>query len=318
VKYAKPDGSGNATFDVWRMKHPVLLSIDVDEWFHARWATGTSRARWQRPEDVFREVYGSDKPPGEIVDATLRVLDMLDRADVTATFFVLGEVANWYPNLITEIAERGHEIGCHGFHHRDMTESGREAFSGEIAAARQILKSLTGQPINGFRAPNLVIAPWLPEVLTRQGFVYDSSVCPSRSIFGKYKGQVAAPSNPYRSSPASLLNRGDGHLVEVPIPTFPVLRLPGAVSIATRIFGWTWTRITLEAALRNGATSYYTHPYEFTQPPRLTPYRLKERIFMRRTGEYMFGILERFLSQYQGRIMSIRDYAQTNQWPGSI
>lgn len=296
------------------MSHPLILCVDLDEWYHCRWATGSPLARWPTVQDLFREHYGAERPAGELVPPTRRILEALAGEGVQVTFFILGEVAQWYPDLVRDIAGAGHEVACHGMHHRDMTLQTREEFAGELAGAKRILEDLTGRRIVGFRAPNLVIADWLPEVLAEQGFVYDSSVCPGRKLQGKYGGQAGAPVNPYRIDDRSMCAPGDGHLVEIPIPTFPVLKLPGAVSIATRVFGWTWTRITLEHALRTGAACYYMHPYEFVPPPRLSRMSLRERVFLRRTGPFMDRVLMRLLKRYRGRIVSAEDYvAETFQ-----
>ena len=164
----------------------------------------------------------------------------------------------------------------------------------------------------GFRAPNLVVAPYLHEVLAEQGFLYDSSVCPSRAVLGKFGKQSGLPVNPYRTSRNSLLKRGVSDIVEIPIPVFPLLRLPGAVSISTRMFGWPWTRITLDHALRTGAASYYMHPYEFGKAPKLDRMTLYEKFFLRRTGGYMFGTLHRLLRTYEGGICTAAEYVSSH------
>lgn len=280
------------------MANPLILCIDLDEWYHARWASGSKKARWQRLEDLFRDYYHSDRPSGEVKRPTKFILKTLKDRKIKATFFILGEVAQWYPDLVKAIAKDGHEIACHGMHHQDLTIIGKYRFAQELSESRQILEKLSGQKVMGFRAPNLVVTKWLTEVLIDQGFKYDSSICPGRSIQGKYQGQSQLPLNPYRM----------GDFWEIPIPTFPILKLPGAVSIASRIFGFSWTTVTLENALRTGAACYYAHPYEFNPPPRLNNLSLREKVFMRRMGSPMEKIFKQLLAKYQGRIISIRDY----------
>jgi peptidoglycan/xylan/chitin deacetylase (PgdA/CDA1 family) len=291
--------------------HPLILSIDLDEWFHCRWATGGQTSLWPSISDCLREHYGSDTPAGEIIEPTRKILHALEQAGARATFFILGEVASWYPDLVEEIATRGHEIGCHGMHHYYPTLVPRDEFARELAQARQILRDISGQPVNGFRAPNLVIPDWLQDVLIDQGFRYDSSVCPSRKIQGKYAGQIGASCNPYRVSKSSLLKPGKEPFVEIPIPVFPLLRIPGGVSIATRVFGWNWTRITLDTALRTGATCYYMHPYEFNRKPDISGLKLRDHLFCRRLGPYMERVLDRILQTYSGRIIAAEDYLST-------
>ena len=290
------------------MENYLIFSIDLDEWYHGRWATGSANSRWENTQEFFQDYYQSNKPIGEIIEPTRKILNLLRKENVKATFFVLGEIAQWYPDLVIEISRQGHEIACHGMYHRDLTLTSAQEFSKELVQARKILEELTGRPVIGFRAPNLVITQWLPKVLIEQGFVYDSSVCPAREIQGKYKGQSQAPLNPYRVAKNSLCLKGKANLIEIPIPTFPLLKLPGAVSIASRIFGWTWTRITLDNALKTGAASYYLHPYEFKESPKLENMTLYQRIFWWRTGPFMEKTFQKFLKKYRERVISAEDY----------
>lgn len=288
--------------------NPLILSVDLDEWFHCRWATGSKTARWPTVRECLQEYYQSDRPAGEIILPTLKILKMLKNEQTKATFFVLGEVARWYPRLVKEISRQGHEIACHGLRHYDLTLTTKNKCRQELRATRVYLRRLTGQRILGFRAPNLVVPSWLTQVLIDEGFLYDSSVCPSRKLQGKFLGQASASSNPYRIGD-TVLEKGAINFWEIPIPTFPLLKLPGAVSIATRLFGCTWTKITLDTALSKGATCYYFHPYELNPPPK-PPIRLKEKIFLWRTGSYLEEILKDILKTYRGRVVSIRDYLE--------
>lgn len=290
------------------MANYLILCIDLEEWYHGRWATGSPRSRWKNTKEFFQDYYQSDKPIGEIIKPTQRILDLLREENIKATFFILGEVAEWYPDLVRKIAQEGHEIACHGMYHRDLNLITPQEFSKELIQAREILEQLSGTRIIGFRAPNLIITDWLPEVLIQQGFVYDSSICPAREIFGKYKGQSVLPQNPYRIDKSSLRLKGDANLIEIPIPVFPLLKLPGAVSIATRVFGWTWTSITLGNALKTGAASYYLHPYELNAPPKLENMTFYQRVFWRRAGNFMESVLQKLLKKYRGRIVSAEYY----------
>jgi polysaccharide deacetylase family protein (PEP-CTERM system associated) len=284
-------------------KNPLVLFVDLDEWFHCRWATGSSSSRWAGLGDCFRETYHSDKPVGEIVEATRWILDCLKEYRVKVTFAILGEVAEWYPDLVKQITQEGHNIACHGMHHVDATLLTREQFSEDLARARHILEDLSGKQVIGFRAPNLIITDWLPKVLVEQGFAYDSSICPARNP-SKFKEHRHAPRTPYRVSLNSLSRRGNSSLIEIPMSVFPLLRMPGGTSISTRILGWGWTRVAIDSALRSGPACYYMHPYEFNPTQGLSKVRLNERLFLFRTGAYMKATLQKMLRTYEGRIVT--------------
>ena len=289
------------------MRNPLILFVDLDEWYHCRWATGALSSRWVSVNDCLLETYHSDRPVGEIVEPTRWILDCLREHDTKVTFAILGEVAQWYPELVKQIAQEGHNIACHGMHHQDITLLSRQQFSEQLAQARRILEETSGKRVIGFRAPNLVITEWLPKLLVEQGFAYDSSVCPARNP-GKFKEHSHAPRRPYRVSLNSVCRRGNSGLVEIPVSVFPLIRMPGGTAIMTRILGWPWTSITLDSALRTGPACYYMHPYEFNPTQGLRHMHLNERVFLMRTGSYMKGNLERLLRKYRGRIVTAEDY----------
>lgn len=128
-------------------KNKLILSIDLDEWFHCRWATGSENARWPSVKECLSEYYGSNKPAGEIIPPTKKILAELKKRKIKATFFILGETAKWYPNLVKSIARDGHEIACHGMHHQDMTTTTRWRFAKELQESRRILERLYGKKI---------------------------------------------------------------------------------------------------------------------------------------------------------------------------
>jgi peptidoglycan/xylan/chitin deacetylase (PgdA/CDA1 family) len=269
----------------------AVLSVDLDEWYHCRWATGSAGARWKDTAVFFREHYGADAPAGELREPTHRILDLFDRLGVRATFFILGEVAGFYPDLVRAIAARGHEVGCHGFHHVDIDLLGPDGFRRELSEARRVLSSLLEHPPVGYRAPNLLLRDFMIPILREQGFRYDASVCTARGLLGKDFGHAHRATSPYRFRDRFSRPDPQGDMVEIPLPTFPVLRLPAATGILTRVAGRGWTLLALRRALRDGDAQYYFHPYEIGPRPPI-PLSLRERIFLRRLGPWMERAVE--------------------------
>lgn len=285
----------------------LFVSVDMDEWYFARWATGAARSHWPDLAACFRDVYQSEKPIGEINEPTRKILDLFDTLNFKSTFFFTGLIATYHPDLVKLVAERGHEIGCHNFYHLDYEYEPRARFCQDVADAKGLLERLSGQTIIGYRSPNSSIPAGLVADLETSGFRYDSSVTPTRRIMGKFGAFTDAPQRPYHPGYASIAAEGEAQLWELPWATVPLLKLPAGSGIMHRIGGDWYNAIANTVSLRRGHTSYYFHPYEIHDSPALMRYThlsLKTRIFNRRIGQAYFRSLERFLRGQQHRLIS--------------
>lgn len=291
--------------------HGVGVSVDLDEWYHSRrWVDGRQSHELPDMPALFQRLYGRDRPIGEVIAPTRALLDLFDRHRCRITFFVLGEIAEWYPDLVREIAARGHEIASHGYHHVDITVLGPERFAEGLARSIERLEALTGTRPVGYRAPNLVYAPWATRILEAYGFLYDATVAVSRPIGGKYRGWSRAPLHPYHPSYDDVARPGDATLVELPLPPFPVLRLAAGSGILTRIAGFHWTSIALRSACRTGTSMFYFHPWEVGPRPTPDGHRWKNALFLRHTGPWMMRAVDRLLGEHRGRILTARACAE--------
>ncbi|RJG49464.1 XrtA system polysaccharide deacetylase [Motilimonas pumila] len=112
---------------------------------------------------------------------THTLLDLFARYDVKATFFILGWIAERYPDLIRTIALQGHEIASHGYHHQRVTSLSQEAFLEDISRSKALLENITGSRVIGYRAPSFSFnneTPWVYDCLVAAGYQYSSSVYP--------------------------------------------------------------------------------------------------------------------------------------------
>jgi peptidoglycan/xylan/chitin deacetylase (PgdA/CDA1 family) len=134
------------------------------------------------------------------------ILQLLERYDIPATFFVLGETAETYPSEISALAAT-HEIGCHSMHHEDLRTLTVEEKEEEIHKATTILQELAGQ-ITSFRAPGHSCDTDLITVLYENGYTVEASACREFSY-------------PYRPSQENWLARGDMDFLRVPISHTP-------------------------------------------------------------------------------------------------
>ena len=164
----------------------LFLSVDLDSWVHCRWASGGPDSIWPDSLTGYREVYGQDRPGQDFVDNCQWVLAAFRRQDISATFFILGEIAALFPELVRQVRDAGHEVALHGMHHVDNSRYSRDEFRAMIRKSRGILQDILQQEVVGYRAANLILDSEQLVVLDDEGFLYDSSVCPTRRLLGKY------------------------------------------------------------------------------------------------------------------------------------
>src|SRR5579885_3469712 len=118
------------------------LTFDLEDWHQHGW----------------RHVCGEWRPPSEAVRRdTYRILDLLDELNVRATFFVVGLLAEGCPELVRDVARRGHEIGTHSHAHHLVHRLDREKFRRDVERSKKYLEDLTGTAVLGFRAPEFSI-----------------------------------------------------------------------------------------------------------------------------------------------------------------
>jgi polysaccharide deacetylase family protein (PEP-CTERM system associated) len=269
---------------VARLQGPFrcALTVDVEEWYHTCLV----------PDYVNPE----DRPPlPEELDWLLpELLEMLAEARCSATFFVLGEVAERLPRRVREITAAGHEVASHGHLHLRACERSLEAFQADIERSKEILEDVTGEPVLGFRAPEWSLrslgSARLP-IVAETGFHYDSSLTPC-PLAGR-------PGNPRFAS--RLRWNGTGpkmDLLEFPPLTFGgPLRLPAGSWTGRLVNPDRLVRAALDHADEGGMPVAVVHPWEISGRP--TPGPLKGIAkFIHETGRP--GFQGRFRDLLQG------------------
>ena len=148
-----------------------ILNILLEDYFHVEaFHKVIQRGQWYRFETRFER-------------NTLNTLDLLDRFGIKATFFVLGWIADQQPELIREVARRGHEIASRGYYHRSIRQLTPAEFRDDLKRAREALENASGLEVLGYRAARRWSDPqdtWGLDVLAAEGYAYDASVIPNR------------------------------------------------------------------------------------------------------------------------------------------
>jgi polysaccharide deacetylase family protein (PEP-CTERM system associated) len=145
------------------------LTIDVEDYFQvSAFSPYIARSDWDRIEcRVERNI--------EVI------LKMLMKHEIKATFFILGWIAERYPNMVRQIALQGHEIASHGYGHERVTNLSPEEFYKDIVYSKKILEEISGKEVIGYRAPSFSIVEdnfWVFDCLINAGYKYSSSIYP--------------------------------------------------------------------------------------------------------------------------------------------
>ncbi len=208
----------------------LLLSFHVEEHFHAvAFDSPMRRRHWDQCES-------------RVEKNVAKLLDILAEHGVTATFFVLGWIAERHRGLVRLIAREGHEIASHGYAHEIVTAQTTNQFREDIKKTKQILEDLTGQPVLGYRAPGCSLTSetyWALPIIVDEGYTYDSSLC-------------RLPKESVRYAQCSRLDFSSGSLWEIPLYSLKIagVALP-ADGFSMRLLRYPMLKRALKSAKAN-------------------------------------------------------------------
>jgi len=267
------------------------MSVDVEDYFQvAAFEREIDRAGWDARECR--------------VEANIdKTLQMFSAANVRATFFALGWIAQRYPALIRGIVAAGHELASHGYDHYRVTQQGPAEFRSDVIRTKNLLEDLSGQRISGYRAPSYSIGRgtlWALDVLQEAGYRYSSSIYPVRHDL---YGMPEAPRFAFRLRPQGLL--------ELPVTTvrFAGRNWPCGGGGYFRLMPYPLYRWSLQRVNKvDGQPGiFYFHPWELDPAqPRIPSASLRSRFRHYLNLKRMRVRLERLLRDFRwGRIDEI-------------
>lgn len=203
------------------------------------------------------------------------ILALLSQAQVKATFFTLGWLAERYPSMVKRIVEEGHELASHGYGHLRASDQSQAQFLEDISSSKKILEDIGGQAVLGYRAPSFSIGTnnlWALDLLLQAGYRYSSSIYP---IQHDHYGMPDAPR-------FSFYPNGKDGLLELPITTvrFFQKNFPAGGGGFFRLFPYQLSRWLLERVNQQDKQSgiFYFHPWEIDPgQPRQHQINLKTR-----------------------------------------
>ena len=229
---------------------PILnaLTVDVEDYFQVSAFAGcVARSEWDTLES-------------RVCRNTERLLELFEQAGTHATFFVLGWVAERFPELVKRIHGAGHELASHSYEHGLVYDITPEAFAKDLARAKTAIGNAAGVEVQGYRAPSYSITNrslWALDVLVREGYKYDSSIYPIRH--DRY-GIPDWPRHVHR------IDRAGGSIWELPGSTIARVgtNFPVGGGGYFRLLPYAWTRMGIASLNRHEgrAAIFYLHPWE--------------------------------------------------------
>lgn len=225
----------------------AMLTVDIEEWYHLEYLDSVEE----------------DRQRVKMVPAVLNLLDLLDEYSIKAVFFVLADIAEEYFDILCEIKDRGHEIGCHGYDHRLLHEMSDEEFSYKAREAKEKLEKLLGKGIvKGYRASCFSLNRSKLDVLKDLGYVYDSSYIrfAEHPLYGEIdmRGYVREQSLVYSNS----------GFYEFEIPTLRIFghNIPISGGGYLRLFPVVVAKALIRKFFKeNDNILFYLHPFELTE-----------------------------------------------------
>lgn len=242
---------------------------------------------------------------------TERTLDLLDEVGNKATFFVLGWIAEHQPHVVAEVARRGHEVASKGFWHRSIGRLTPEEFRADVRRSKQAIEAATGVAVRGFRMPRGGFGEddlWALDVLSEEGYVYDSSVRPLGTAFMR---------QPYRRFVH--LHESNGNAIwEVPLSTWKIgpLCVPISGGNFVRQLPHAFIRRALDQWERQTGQPivFYFHIWELDpEQPRITAVSQLQRIRQYRNLEEMTDRIRYYLKKY--RFNTVADHLRLGPAP---
>jgi len=278
--------------------HLNILTFDIEDWYHINY-----------PQLDFK-AYDEKEDHSLLLSAVKKILLMLKESNSTATFFVLGRIAEKRPEIVSNIFKDGHEIALHGYEHYMLKDLGIDRFKYETEISIKILEGITGRVPKGFRAPSWSATPWLFGILKEMGFEYDASVFPVKTPL---YGIPDAPRYPFFTE--------DG-LFEIPTSVYRLSEKNIAFSggVFFKIFPWFAIKKAVNKIKQEGLPLiFFFHPWDLWDRPGKLPDFKTKLIFNMKIGNVekkFINLLNNLpMSSIASALKDLKDGALTKRIP---
>jgi len=196
------------------------------------------------------------------VVAAKRLLDLFERRGIATTWFVPGITIDSFESVCREIAERGHEIGHHGYDHVSPANLDPERELDQLRRGNEAIARIAGRPARGYRSPAWDLSPSSVDLLLAEGFVYDSSMMGHDYLpYRARSGDIAENGKPLKPG-------AETALWELPVswsaddfPHFEYFRGGGLRAASAVLENWLEDFRYMREVCEAGVMTYTLHPF---------------------------------------------------------
>lgn len=249
----------------------IAFSVDLDDWYHTPLIAGANFSHYKTVNHFFEN--WTDRYD-YVTKPSLELLNILEEYDVKATFFVIADMVDRYPELMERLKSSRHEIAHHSLHHtipfntktKQATQTPSE-WETELKEAKNILESYFERTVYGYRAPGAYFADWMLPILIKSGFLYDTSLV-SNSVYNKSNRALDHfPKIPFfLNKNFEVSDTADDSVLEIPWVSRKIgnFYLPGGGAFFFRLFGAKYFIKMYSEHLKMGDGVFYIHSLDIS------------------------------------------------------
>lgn len=256
-----------------------VLTFDIEDWFHL--LDVPSLENFEEWDDFEKRIH----------IGLSEILRLLRKYDVKAIFFIIGWVADKYPDIVKLINDEGHIIGSHSYYHRLVYKLTPQEFEQDLCDSLKSIEKITGAPVKAYRAPGFSIGPtenWAFDILAKHGIELDASVFSPLRAHGGYGSSFNQEFE---------ISTAHGIIKELPMSYFDL----HFIKLVTHGGGYLrfYPKTILKLLWRKSYNMVYLHPRDFDiDQPRIEGLsflkRIKAYLGLRSTSSKLEMLLKRY------------------------
>ena len=227
----------------------VALTFDIEDWFQV---------------EIFNKLFPIerwDEQELRVEEGTNKILILLKKYNIKATFFILGWIAERKPNLVKSIYKEGHEISSHGYSHKLNYNMSKTELYDDLQKSKKILENIINDEVIGYRAPTFSINDEVINAIIKSGYQYDSSL----NQFAKHDTYGSLDRTKVSIVKDNSIFQLNNSLIEFSLPVEKLIgnKIPFTGGGFFRLYPlWLTKKLIRKHFKKNDYYVFYAHPWE--------------------------------------------------------